>query len=314
MNIIDELFFSEQRKKLDTELREIIATNTDSLSLRENLLYHFGFENSETKPSLSHSKRLRAYLCFRFSEHLNIPLEKIIPLAATIELFHNATLIIDDIQDNDTIRCNRLSLWKKANFTQAINAAIFLSNLSQAYFHQKRSEYNYHNYSFEITRMINKIASGQQIDIESCVNKDKTLEQYEKMVEGKTGVLISLSCKMGYMPFDYDLKKSKLIDDFSKVFSILYQIKDDIDDVFHYMKNEKSLDDSNVIFYLGFTQQQLSMINIENEILKSLKKYTSNKKDELESSIKTMLVFSMVKNDLAYLINSLTSIDFIKKI
>jgi geranylgeranyl pyrophosphate synthase len=312
MSIIDELFNSERRKKLDSELREIIIKYTNSLSLRDNLLYHFGFENPNAKPSLAHSKRLRAYLCFKFSEHLNISIENILPLSVTLELFHNSTLIIDDIQDNDSVRCNRMSLWKKTNISQAINAAFFLSNLSQAYFHQKRAEHNYYNYSFEISNMINKIVSGQQFDINSSESGNREIMQYEKMAEGKTGALIALSCKMGYMPFVFIQEKSDLIDNFSNLFSILYQIRDDIDDVKQFLNRNKSLDLSNVIYYFGSSKDELNKNILSNNILDNLKIYTSTITEKLERIIEAMLYDNIISKDIADFIKTLIYIDLTK--
>lgn len=311
MNIIDELFFSEERKKLDSELKEVIIDNTDSLSLRENILYHFGFENNSS-PTLEHSKRLRAYLCLKFSEHLKIPFEKVLPLSVTIELFHNSTLIVDDIQDNDTMRCDKLALWKKTNISQAINAAFFLSNLSQAYFHLKRDELKYYNYSFNYSKLINKIFCGQQLDIDSSKNKRKSIKDYENMVVGKTGELISLSCKMGYMPFDFSEKYSKYIDDFARNFAILYQIKDDIEDINQFFNNTKSIDSSNIIYYLMKDSRDINSRKIQEELVPDLNIYIKNSEIELKNSIDRMFNNNMISSEFSTLLKTIASIDLTK--
>ncbi len=308
MSIIDELFFSEERKELDSELKKVIIYNTDSLDLRENILYHFGFDNN-SKPTLEHSKRLRAYLCLKFSECQKIPFEKVLPLSVTIELFHNSTLIVDDIQDNDTIRCDKLALWKKTNISQAINAAFFLSNLSQAYFHLKRDEHKYHNYSFEYSKLINRIFCGQQLDIDSSKNKTKSLKNYEDMVVGKTGELISLSCKMGYMPFDFSEKGSKYIDIFARNFAILYQIKDDIEDLNQFFNNTKSIDSSNIAYYLTKDSFDINSKNSKEVLFAILDERIKKYEKELNKSIDIMLDNNIISNEFARLLKTLSLID-----
>ena len=160
--------------------------------------------------------------------------------------------------------------------------------------------------------MINKIVSGQQLDINSSEIANRAIMQYEKIVEGKTGVLISLSCKMGYMPFDFIQEKSNLIDDFSNLFSILHQIKDDIDDVKQFLNKNKSLDFSNVIFYFGSSKYELDRNNLSRDVLDNLKNYSSNITEKLEKIIDVMLCNNMIAKDLADFINALVYIDLTK--
>ena len=70
-------------------------------------------------------KRLRARLVAAAGEALNAPLDGITAWAAAVELMHNATLIHDDIQDNDRMRRGQPTTWAKYGVGQAINVGDF---------------------------------------------------------------------------------------------------------------------------------------------------------------------------------------------
>ena len=108
--LLNELFSSPIRKAVDQEIKRVIETQIENESLQTNLLYHFHLDE-EVKPTLEFSKRLRAYLCYLFAQESAFPIEEIVPLATTVELLHNSTLAVDDIQDNSEYRCGRVYLW-----------------------------------------------------------------------------------------------------------------------------------------------------------------------------------------------------------
>ena len=74
----------------------------------------------------SGGKCLRGRLALAEGSSLDLADEDAMKWAMTCELLHNATLIHDDIQDNDPIRRGQPSLWKKYGVAQAINAGDFL--------------------------------------------------------------------------------------------------------------------------------------------------------------------------------------------
>ena len=74
----------------------------------------------------SFGKKIRSLLTLYIYKCFDNKLENVFPFAASVELLHNATLIHDDIQDNDATRRGTVSLWKKYSVNQAINAGDFL--------------------------------------------------------------------------------------------------------------------------------------------------------------------------------------------
>ena len=138
MTLIKELFFSKNRRLIDEEIKKVVNDNTTNQDIIDNILYHIKLTSDISEPTLEHSKRLRSYLSLLFGSENGFSPQEILPLAITVELIHNSTLIVDDIQDNDDYRCGELALWKKIGIPNAINTAFYLSNIAQAYFHKKK--------------------------------------------------------------------------------------------------------------------------------------------------------------------------------
>lgn len=252
--LVNELFYSPIRIAVDWEIRRVIMTHVEDKSLQSNLLYHFHLDE-EVKPSLEFSKRLRAYLCYLFAQESAIPFDEIVPLATTMELLHNSTLAIDDIQDNGISRCGRDSLWIRVGRASAINAAYFLGLYSMQYYQEKRRQFNYYDYTTCITQFIERLLCGQQKDLDSD-KIDKTVENYRAIVYGKTGALLNMACLLGSMPYSYCAETALLITEFANSLAICYQILDDLNDV----KKDLTLDQSNIYFFVkksGQTDKQI---------------------------------------------------------
>ena len=235
MKLIEELFFSENRKLIDDEIKNVIRLNTTNNEIINSILYHIKLSSDFSKPTLEHSKRLRSFLCLLFGNENNYKTEEILPLAITVELIHNSTLIVDDIQDNDIIRCGELALWKKIGIKKAINVAFYLSNIAQAYFHKSKLDKKYYDYSDLILDSLDSLFNGQQIDLDN--EGEKTIQKYEEMAFGKTGALILLSITFGSMPFQFEKEKFIILKEFSKNFACYYQVRDDLMDIIEEKNN-----------------------------------------------------------------------------
>lgn len=267
MNLINELFYSDNRKLVDKEIERLLKEKTTNKELLRNILYHLKIRQDNIQlPTLEHSKRLRSFLCLQFGIENNFKVEEILPLAITVELIHNSTLIVDDIQDNTDARCGELALWRKIGIPQAMNVSFYLSNLAQSIFHEYRTEKRYFNYSTIITETISDLFNGQQIDLE--INDNKSIEKYEEMAFGKTGSLLLLSSLFGAMPYHFDFDKFTLMKQFFKYFSCYYQIRDDISDI----ETNSTLDIGNIKNYL---------INNETDLIKSLQNEYETKSIEI---------------------------------
>lgn len=295
MKLIEELFFSENRKLIDDEIKNVVRLYTTNNNIINNILYHIKLTSDVSKPTLEHSKRLRSFLCLLFGNENNYKIEEILPLAITVELIHNSTLIVDDIQDNDSIRCGELALWKKIGLPKAMNVAFYLSNIAQAYFHKSKLDKNYYDYSNLILDSLDSLFNGQQIDLD--YKGKKTIQKYEEMAFGKTGALILLSITLGSMPYQFSKEKFILLKKFSENFACYYQIRDDLSDIIEDNKNLDSGNISNFIegannlektknIYKSMEDYEIKTYNIIDE----MKKYELIKTDELREILNSFKI------------------------
>ena len=108
--VLRELFDSPKRRLVDQELERVVRASATSDLLIDHLLYHLRLDAGTPEPTLGYSKRLRAYLCLLLAEEQGHDWRLALPSAVTVEFIHNATLIVDDVQDGDTQRCGRVAL------------------------------------------------------------------------------------------------------------------------------------------------------------------------------------------------------------
>jgi geranylgeranyl pyrophosphate synthase len=265
MDFLQELFFSKKRQLVDYELKRIANNCISNPQLSENILYHLCL-NENIAPTMEHSKRLRAYLCLLFAEGAGYEISDIVPLAVTVELLHNSTLIIDDIQDNGAIRCGKKALWKKAGLANALNASYFLGLFSQSYFATQKQKYGYYDYSQLFAETTDKLISGQQSDINAYDIENKNLDAYCEIAKGKTGALINLCIHFGCMPYVYNQQTSTLLKEFADLFACAYQILDDLSDLQKYMSANQAVLDSSNIFYFTSSTPMLSKQIVKESI------------------------------------------------
>lgn len=133
-------------------------------------------------------KRVRARLCLALSGSLHVPLEEGIALAAAVELLHNASLVLDDVQDNDEMRRGQASVWRTFGRSQAINLGTFLIAQSTALAARLRG------ISPLFAATLREATTGQSAEIDFHT-ATPTLTDYEKMAGAKTGALFALGAK-----------------------------------------------------------------------------------------------------------------------
>jgi geranylgeranyl pyrophosphate synthase len=299
MNILNELFLSKKRQLVDKELKRIADKYISNPQLRDNILYHLCLDKNIV-PTLEHSKRLRAYFCLLFAEEGEHNIADIVPLAVTVELLHNSTLIIDDIQDNGNIRCGKPALWKKEDLANALNASYFLGLFAQSYFYLQKQKYKYWDYSHLFVETTNKLISGQQSDIDAHSINNKSLYSYCEIAKGKTGALLNLCCHFGCMPYEYKQEFSYLLTEFTNLFSCAYQIFDDLNDLKYYIASEDISIDSSNIFYF-FSDKQISTQTV-NETMLDIVMYQQELLSRLNTSIGLLKSKGIIKTEKLQLI------------
>lgn len=176
-------------------------------------------------------KRIRPALLLLANDLFNGKVEKAINAALAIEVFHNFTLVHDDIMDNAPIRRGKPTVFKKWDVNTAILSGDVM--LVEAYQLLAACEASVLP---ELLKLFNKTAvevcEGQQYDMLFEKAADVTIDDYLKMIELKTAVLLGASLKMGAIIAGASKSDAKHFYEFGKNIGVAFQLMDDILDVY----------------------------------------------------------------------------------
>ena len=176
-------------------------------------------------------KRLRPLLtlmaCNLFSENI----DKALKPAIGIEVFHNFTLLHDDIMDKADLRRNRLTVHKKWNDNVAILSGDAMMIKAYEYFFDLEP-----SLLSEILPIFNKTAlevcEGQQYDMNFESRMDVTTDDYIQMIRLKTAVLLAGSLKIGALIGGADKENAQSLYEFGINLGLIFQLQDDYLDVY----------------------------------------------------------------------------------
>jgi len=199
-----------------------------------NLSYNMEAENliDPVKYILSiGGKRLRPVLALMACNIFNDKIDDAVLPATGLEVFHNFTLIHDDIMDQAPVRRTFPTVHSKWNLNQAVLSGDVMAFIANECFLQSPPEY-----MFTVFREYNKVAIevcvGQQLDIDFEKTNIISQEEYLRMIELKTSVLIAASVKIGAIIGGANDKDTNLIYDFGKNMGLAFQMQDDLLDIY----------------------------------------------------------------------------------
>lgn len=176
-------------------------------------------------------KRIRPILCLMGNELFDDIHDDAYHLAAAVELFHNFTLIHDDIMDAAVLRRGMETIHTKYNQSTAILSGDVM--MIQSY--EELNKIN-GNYLQKILRIFNKTAKevceGQQYDMDFENQNQVSLDAYIEMITLKTSVLLAASLEMGAIIGGASEGNCKHLYEFGKNLGIAFQIQDDYLDAF----------------------------------------------------------------------------------
>jgi geranylgeranyl diphosphate synthase, type II len=214
---------SEIQSLITVEIdKEIAKINlTEPKNLYEPIAYGLAMGGKRLRPAMV------LLACNLFSETI----EKAYPAALAIEVFHNFTLLHDDIMDQAEMRRNSLSVYKKYNQNIAILSGDAMSILAY--------QYLLRNKSAESAKMLTlfsqtalEVCEGQQLDMDFENRMDVSIPEYLKMIRLKTAVLLACSLKLGALAGNSPEDSANLLYDFGLNLGIAFQLQDDLLDVF----------------------------------------------------------------------------------
>ncbi|WP_445709828.1 polyprenyl synthetase family protein [Flavobacterium sp.] len=176
-------------------------------------------------------KRMRPVLTLMTSEIFDVSYEKALHAATAIEVFHNFSLIHDDIMDDAPLRRGNQTVHEKWDLNTGILSGDAMLILAYQFFE------NYQPHIFqELAKLFSKTAlevcEGQQYDVDFETRDDVTIPEYLKMIEYKTAVLVGAAMKMGAIVAETSQENANLIYDFGLNLGIAFQLQDDYLDAF----------------------------------------------------------------------------------
>lgn len=269
--------------RYDQEIQEAMKSSvigTDGLS---NIIrYHLGWFNEDFKEEKTSSGKLsRPSVCLAACEAVGGDKKVALNTAVSIQLFHDFTLLHDDIEDHDEYRRHRKTVWKIWGVPRAINVGDALFNLSiKKALETKNAE--------ELVDGFYKIIEGQELDM--CLGaKDfdqADIEDYFKMIQKKSAELIAISVKLGAADGGAANEVQELFYNFGINTGLAYQIYDDMVSIWG-KKDKSGKEELKDIIERKKTLPLLVLMKIAEQIDRDIvceiyKKESINKKDAIQ--------------------------------
>lgn len=176
-------------------------------------------------------KRLRPLLTLMGYSLFKNNVEQIIPQAAAVEVFHNFTLMHDDIMDNAPLRRGKKTIHEKWN----VNTAILSGDVMMVKVYEVFCMLD-PKILKEVLLLFNRCATevceGQQWDMEFETKKNVSVSEYISMIRQKTAVLLGFSLELGALLAGANEKQKLVLRSLGVNIGIGFQLKDDLLDVY----------------------------------------------------------------------------------
>mgnify|MGYP001241164801 CR=1 FL=1 len=176
-------------------------------------------------------KRMRPILVLIAHQLFDTDIKKALAPALGIEVFHNFTLLHDDIMDNAPLRRGKKTVHEKWNN----NVAILSGDTMLVHAYQLLSDVD-KSIVKEVLSVFNKTATqvceGQQWDMDFETQENVQLANYMKMIENKTAVLLAASLQIGGITANASKENQNNLYHFGLNMGIAFQLKDDLLDAF----------------------------------------------------------------------------------
>ncbi len=208
------------------------AAREGTPNLHDAMAYALGTDIADPK---LRGKRIRPALCLLTAIALDAKIEHAMPFALAIELMHNFCLVHDDIEDGDTMRRGRESVWKRYGIPHAINIGDYLLvHAERALLYEKGADLD------EATRLallrvlndaLNRTHIGQAMDMNARTSREISVEDYMRITREKTGRYLAAPIQGGAVVAHAAPAVLKNIERMTAVLGPLFQIMDDVIDL-----------------------------------------------------------------------------------
>jgi len=215
------MYKTEELLKLISDEVNSLNINGKPIDLYEPIAYTMSQGGKRLRPLLS------LVSCQMFSGDIKASL---IP-AISLEMFHNFTLIHDDIMDKAPLRRGKETVYKKWND----NIAILSGDTLFALAYKRLMDYKEGNV-IDLIQLLNQTAisvcEGQQLDMNFEKQENVSIDDYIEMIRLKTAILIGACLKAGAITAHASFENQELIYDYGTNIGLAFQLMDDLLDVF----------------------------------------------------------------------------------
>lgn len=176
-------------------------------------------------------KRLRPVLLLASADACGLPPKDVMNQALGIEMFHNFTLLHDDVMDNSGMRRGRPTVNVKWNDNTAIlSGDAMLTSATQLIVQEAGDAMPDVLSMFNTSAM--QVYEGQQFDMDFEERTDVTVKEYLDMIYLKTSVLLACACAIGVIMAGGGESKSRAMYDYAGHLGMAFQLRDDLLDTF----------------------------------------------------------------------------------
>jgi geranylgeranyl diphosphate synthase type II len=176
-------------------------------------------------------KRMRPVLALMACEAMGKNPSSALGAATAVELFHNFTLLHDDIMDEASLRRGQQTVHQKWD----LNAGILSGDALLVIAYQQFNQYEDTLFS-QLTKLLSETAllvcEGQQYDVDFETRNDVSLEAYIQMIQLKTAVLLGCALRMGALVGNASTVAADCLYEFGVNLGIAFQLQDDLLDAF----------------------------------------------------------------------------------
>ena len=210
------------------EIQQLVAAKIDGLNWKTEP-YNL-YEPIEYVLSLG-GKRIRPVFALLACQLFDDDLEKALNPAIAIEVFHNFTLLHDDIMDKAEMRRNHPTVHTKWNENTAILSGDAM--LIKAYQLLAQCDPEILKPILDVFSQTSiEVCEGQQLDMDFETRQDVSIDEYINMIRLKTAILLAGSLKIGAICGGASEKEAALLYRFGIDIGIAFQLKDDYLDVY----------------------------------------------------------------------------------
>lgn len=219
---------------IEAEMRSVLEADEPTSDRFWGMMhYHMGWAEADLEPA-NHKggKRIRPLICLLTCMASGGDWQQAVPAGAALEILHNFTLVHDDIQDKSPTRRGRPTAWTIWGSEQAINtgdAMFALAHLAMARLIERgipapivvQALRRLDETCIELTR-------GQYNDMRFEQEESVTVDEYLRMIDGKTAALLSLATELGALIAGKDAEAVAHYAAFGRELGLAFQVRDDI--------------------------------------------------------------------------------------